>query len=512
MKSIDESLDSFNLEQQESTNGHSQNKILTLLGKPLVWLKKHPKTAIIVLLAILSLVWWFGKGDTTAQAKPLLVVVDKGDIENAVTAAGNLQPSEYVDIGAQVSGLLEKLHVNVGDKVTVGQLLAEIDASVQFNRVEASRASLSALQAQQSARLASLKLAQANSDRQTRLIKEDATSQADFDQAINTLASAQSSLIQLQSQIAQSQASLASDEATLGFSTISAPIKGTVISVAMKESQTLNATQQAPTILRVADLSTMTVQGEVSEADVSKLTPGMEVYFTTLGGGSRRWYGKLRQILPKPVVANNVVLYTALFDVENTDNALLSDMTAQIFFVTASARDVVRVPVGALNFRDTNNLLGLDLEGNTSTNSDTSANLESTQQVATPDASTQGMGGGGMGGMGGGMGGNFTDLTEDQIAEFRAQRTADGGGQRGQDTASSNGEPTKVTVLVANEDGSFESRDITVGVTTRVYAEILSGLVEGDQVVAGIIQARSAAVTTSANEGRGGGGGGGRGF
>ncbi|MCL4137218.1 UNVERIFIED_CONTAM: hypothetical protein GTU68_040824, partial [Idotea baltica] len=348
------------------------------------------------------------------------VVVEQGDIENAVTAAGNLQPSEYVDVGAQVSGILEKLHVDVGDKVTTGQLLAEIDATVQLNRVEASRASLSALEAQQSARQAALKLAQANADRQTRLITEDATSQADFDQAINTLASAQSSLIQLQSQIAQSKASLASDEATLSFSTISAPIEGTIISITMKEGTTLNASQQAPTILRIADLSTMTVQGEVSEADVSKLKPGMDVYFTTLGGGARRWYGKLRQILPKPVVLNNVVLYTALFDVENPDNTLLSDMTAQIFFVTASAQGVTHVPVGALNFRDSNNLLGLEL----------------------------------------------------------------------------------------GDDGSYENREITVGVTTRVSAEVLNGLVEGDQVIAGIIQARAAATTTAVNQagaGRGGG-------
>lgn len=490
MKSIDESLDSYNLELQERTTSNSPNKVLALFGKPFVWLKKHPKSVIILLLAILTTFWWLNKDSAATQAKPLLVVVDKGDIENAVTAAGNLQPSQYVDVGAQVSGLLEKLHVEVGDKVSTGQLLAEIDATVQLNKVEASRASLRALEAQSSARQASLKLAQSNADRQTRLIKEDATSQADFDQAINTLASAQSSLIQLQSQIAQSQAGLASDEATLSYSSIAAPFEGTVISIEMKEGQTLNASQQAPTILRIADLSTMTVQGEVSEADVSKLTAGMDVYFTTLGGGSRRWYGKLRQILPKPVVANNVVLYTALFDVENTDNTLLSDMTAQIFFVTASAKDVVRVPVGALNFRDSNNLLGLDL----GTSSDTSSNNTTTAANTEAVQNT---------GMGGGMG-DTSGLSEEEIAERRARRTeGGGGGQRGQrteqadTTVSNSGTPTKATVILAKEDGSYENREITIGVTTRVSAEILSGLVEGDQVIAGIIQSRTTASTTT---------------
>ena len=507
MKSIDESLESYNSEQKNS----SSNSILGTLVKPLTWLMSHPKSAIIVLLVIALIVWRFGSDNSAAQAKPLLVTVDRGDIENAVTAAGNLQPSEFVDVGAQVSGILEKLHVDVGDKVSAGQLLAEIDATVQLNRVEASRASLSALEAQQSAREAALTLAQANADRQTRMLTEDATSQADFDQAINTLAAAQSALIQLQSQIAQSKASLASDETTLSFSTISAPIEGTIISLTMKEGQTLNSSQQAPTILRVADLSTMTVQGEVSEADVSKLKPGMDVYFTTLGGGTRRWYGKLRQILPKPVVLNNVVLYTALFDVENTDNTLLSDMTAQIFFVTASAQDVIRVPVAALNFRDSNNLLGLQL-GDSKTDSSSDSDDTSQRPVQTPtpnsDAGDSARPGGGMGGMG-----NFADLSEEEIAERRARRAAGGGGQRGQRQQNSTNDssaPTKATVIVALEDGGYESREITIGVTTRISAEVLNGLAVGEQVIGGIIQARAAASTAVNQAGGGRGGGGGR--
>jgi len=482
------------------------NKFLAALSKPFLWMRRHPILAILILFGILFLSWWTTSDVATSQAKPLLTTVDRGDIEDAVTAAGNLQPSNYVDVGAQVSGQLEKLHVEVGDKVNVGQILAEIDATVQINRVDASRASLEALEAQLSARQASLKLAQANADRQTRLIEEDATSQADFDAAINTLASAQSSLIQLQSQIAQSKASLASDEATLAFSQIAAPIEGTVISINMTEGQTLNASQQAPIILRIADLSTMTVQGEVSEADVSKLAQGMEVYFTTLGGGARRWYGQLRQILPKPVVANNVVLYTALFDVENDDNTLLSDMTAQIFFVTASAKDIIRVPIAALNFRDSSNLLGLNLE-NTEQQSDpaTLTNTDNRNQTAVNTG----------GGMGGGMG-NFADLTPEQREEFRARREAGGGGQRGgvrqaaQTQSNNSGTPTRATVIVANEDGSFEQRNISVGVTTRVSAEILRGLNEGEQVVAGIIQGAAPAANNQAG-GFGGGTGTGRG-
>lgn len=504
MKTVEEGLESYQLEQQTFDNGQS-NGILSTLLKPISWLRRHPKLAILIILTLLFFFWWINKDVSTVQAKPLLVTIDKGDIENAVTAAGNLQPSNYVDVGAQVSGQLEKLHAEVGDNVTEGQLLAEIDATVQINRVAASRASLNALEAQLSARQASLKLAQANSDRQTRLIKEDATSQADFEASINTLASAQSSFIQLQSQIAQSNASLASDEATLSFSTIAAPITGTVISINMKEGQTLNASQQAPIILRIADLGTMTVQGEVSEADVSKLKPGMDVYFTTLGGGARRWYGKLRQILPKPVVTNNVVLYTALFDVENSDNALLSDMTAQIFFVTASASDVIYVPVAALNFRDNNNLLNLNIENDSPVQTQAITNTpEETPAQAAPGG-REGMGGGG-----GGMG-NFADLSPEEIEALRARRAAGGGGrQRAQQETNNSGAPTQATVIVANSEGGFEQREITIGVTTRVSAEVIKGLKEGEQVVAGIIQASSGAANNQAGGLGGGNGRGGR--
>ena len=94
-------------------------------------------------------------------------------------------------------------------------------------------------------------------------------------------------------------------------------MSGTVVAQSAKQGQTLNANQQAPIIVRIADLSTMTVQSQVSEADVASLLPGMPVYFTTLGDPSKRWYGKLRQINPTPETVNNVVLYDALFDVDN---------------------------------------------------------------------------------------------------------------------------------------------------------------------------------------------------
>lgn len=432
---------------------------------------RHPRWSLLFVILLSAGAYWMFGGESGPVTRPLLATVEVGDIENAVTAAGFLQPSEYVDVGAQVSGQLEALHVDVGDIVKAGDLLAEIDATVQFNRVAASRASLQGLEAQLSAKQAALQLAEANARRQTRLMDDDATTESDFDNAMNNLASAQSSLTQLQSQIAQSKAGLASDEAQLGYTKIFAPAAGTVVTINMKVGQTLNNNQQTPIVLRIADLSTMTVEAQVSEADVTKLTPGMEVYFTTLGGGARRWYGTLRQILPTPTVLNSVVLYTALFDADNADKTLFSNMTAQIFFVTSSARNVVKVPVGALTYAD---------------NAGRPAGAAQSFAMGTGGVGT-GMGGGT--GAASGMGGNNTERSIDpamaeRIAERLAQRQAQnvGGGDAPR--------PTLATVQVAIAGNKFETREVRVGVTSRISAEVISGLEEGEKVVAGVLQAR----------------------
>src|SRR5690606_31421130 len=281
--------------------------------------------------------YWYQEKNRPVEQEPLLATVRMGSIENTIAASGSLKPSNYVDVGAQVSGQLEKLHVDVGDVVEAGQLLAEIDARVQFERVNASRASLEGQQAQLDARRSSLELARLNAERQQRLWSENATSQLEYDSAMNNLASAEASLVQLEKQIEQSAASLKTEETQLEFARIYAPVAGTVTSIAMNEGRTLNATQQAPTILTIADLQTMTVEAEISEADVAKVKRGMDVYFTTLGSGERRWYSKVRQILPTPKVTNNVVLYTGLFDIENNDGALLPEMTTQVYFVSSAA-------------------------------------------------------------------------------------------------------------------------------------------------------------------------------
>jgi macrolide-specific efflux system membrane fusion protein len=272
----------------------------------------------------------------------------RGDIEELVTATGTLQPRDYVDVGAQVSGQLERIHVAVGDTVAAGTLLAEIDPTVLASRVDATRAQLRFQRAQLAERKTALELAAAQYRRQQNLMREDATSTEALESARAALRAATAQIEALEAQIEQTESNLRADEANLNYARIYAPMAGTVVSISARQGQTLNASQQAPVILRIADLATMTVQTQVSEADVGKLRVGMPAYFTTLGGRGQRWHGTLERIEPTPVVQNNVVLYNALFDVPNPDGQLMTQMTAQVFFVVAAARDGVLIPMSAL--------------------------------------------------------------------------------------------------------------------------------------------------------------------
>ncbi|MGC7841319.1 efflux RND transporter periplasmic adaptor subunit [Pseudomonas wayambapalatensis] len=297
------------------------------------------------------------------------VQVTRGDIESSVTALGTLQPRRYVDVGAQASGQIRKLHVEVGDEVRKGQLLVEIDPSTQQARLDAGRYSIENLKAQLAEQRAQYLLAQQQFQRQHELASAGATRQEDVQQAQAQLKVTQARIDMYQAQIRQAQASLRSDEAELGYTRIYAPMDGTVVAVDAREGQTLNAQQQTPLILRIARLSPMTVWAQVSEADIGQVKPGMTAYFTTLAGGKRRWTSTVRQILPIPpkpldqtsqgggspasassgTTGSKVVQYTVLLDVDNPDGALMAEMTTQVFFVAGQASQVLTAPLAALD-------------------------------------------------------------------------------------------------------------------------------------------------------------------
>lgn len=309
-----------------------------------------PKVAaVLVVLGAAGAGVWFTRGEKTSPADDFITqTVTRGDIEDTVSAVGELQPVNYVDVGAQVSGQLVKLLVDVGDQVTAGDLLAEIDARALSYTVESNRAEVENLKAQLVSQEAKTTLADLQLARQQQMRKANATSQESLQSAEADAAAAHATVASLKAQIRKAEATLGSNETTLGYARIYAPMSGTVASTSARQGQTLNANQTTPTILTISDLSTMQVEADVSEADVSRLKVGMGAYFTILGLPDRRWTGHLSQIQPTPTVTNNVVLYTAIFDVDNASRDLMIEMSAQVFFVVAEAKDVVLVPRSAL--------------------------------------------------------------------------------------------------------------------------------------------------------------------
>lgn len=308
-------------------------------------------TVIGALLLVALAAWWLLRDG--GDSEPLATAtVKRGDIEALVTATGVLQPRNFVDVGAQVSGQLEKLHVEVGDQVQAGDLLAEIDATVYLARVDGTRAQLRNQQALLKERQAQLSLAEIQLRRQQNLVRQAAGTREQVEVAEASLRSAEAQVEALQAQLEQTQSTLRAEEANLQYARIYAPMDGTVVSIEARQGQTLNAAQQTPILMRIADLATMTVQAQVSEADIGRLKLGMPVYFTTMGSQNRRWDGELSRIEPTPEVENNVVLYSALFDVPNDGGRLLPQMTAQVFFIAAQAENALVLPVAALRFED----------------------------------------------------------------------------------------------------------------------------------------------------------------
>lgn len=515
--------------------------------------------------------WRHWKGQQTDLSQYQLIKVQRADIEDLVTATGSLQPLEYVDVGAQVSGQLRKIHVEIGSVVQEGDLLAEIDPTVYRANVDARRAQLKNLRATLVERESQLLLAQQQQARQKGLLSGDATTQEAVQQADANLRSARAQIDALQAQIEQSESTLRADEANLNYANIYSPMAGVVVSITARQGQTINATQQAPIILRVANLSSMTVQTQVSEADIGQLRPNMDAYFTTLGNRGRRWWGKLRKVEPTPTVTNNVVLYNALFDVVNDQRNLLPQMTAQVFFVAAKAENALVVPASAVTVQR-----GAREEGKRAGDapmaapggaSGAASGVRSGARGADKAAAASGVVSGQAparraaprpkdAGAAPDSGPDLSHMSrEERRAYFESlppeareamrERMRAARGDAGQavarsvepSTAQSTGQsavrppstesrartptavwagvgagrtnrPKDATVKVVTESGEIAERKVRIGISNRVQVEILEGLKEGEQVVAGVKpppgQVRAEGSNRNALQGQGG--------
>lgn len=450
--------------------------LLTAIGEYFsLW--RFSRWMLVLVLIVCGLATWkiFFKKNTEADSY-LTAVVEVGDIQNLVTATGILQPVNYVDVGAQVSGQLKKLYVDIGSEVKAGDLLAEIDATVYTARVNGIRAQLLNQQAQVLDKQAQLSLAKIRLDRQKNLEKDDATTKDSLQAAESAYQSAQAQLKALQAQVQQTEFSLRVEEANLTYARIYAPMDGTVVSLTSRQGQTLNANQQAPTIMRIADLSTMTVQAQVSEADIGKLQVGMPVYFTTLGGKERRWYSKLNRIQPTPEVNNNVVLYDALFDVPNEKRVLMTQMSTQVFFIAAQAKDTLLIPASAVNFmprkagdwKKTTDNISLKPKDTNNKNAETTAVAKPENPVKESDKAS-------------------ASKSNSSVAEAKPEKL-ERKSWRHKDLSNDDNQPHPASVQVMDERGNLAERKVTIGVSNRVQVQVLDGLQEGEKVVSGMRQ------------------------
>jgi macrolide-specific efflux system membrane fusion protein len=306
-------------------------------------------------------------GPAQRAALPSVVAVT-GDIEDAVLASGSLEPVRQVSVGAQVSGRVISLKVELGQSVAAGDLIAEIDGVTLQNALRSAEADLAALRAQREERSASLAYAESVLERQERMVAQNAVSRDAFENARMTVRTAKAQIAALDAQIAAGGIKVETARVNLGYTRITAPSAGTVLAIVTQEGQTVNAVQSAPTIVVLGDVSSMTVKAKISEADVLRVKPGQQVYFSVLGAPERRFPGKVRFVEPAPDTLKTqnassssaasstssttaAIYYNALFEVPNPDGYLLTSMTAQVTVVVGSAKDAVLVPSTAVRRR-----------------------------------------------------------------------------------------------------------------------------------------------------------------
>lgn len=328
------------------------------------WLKPGRLIALLLVLLggwIAKRVWFTAPPPPAVATTPVAV----GDVEDTVLATGTIGAYKLVSVGAQVTGEVKKLNVALGDRVTKGQLIAEIDALTQQNNLRNAEAALRSAQSQLQSRQAALQQAELAARRLRELVAIDAGSRADLETAEATLSTNRAEVDAQKAAIAQAQVAVDTANVNLGYTRVTAPMDGVVVAVVTEQGQTVNANQSAPTIIKLAKLDVMTVKAQISEADVPRVKPGLPVYFNLLGEPDRRYEVKLRAVEPGPTTiatdsttsatttsTTSAIYYNGIFDVPNPDGKLRINMTAQSTIVLARAAQVLTLPSAALGAKE----------------------------------------------------------------------------------------------------------------------------------------------------------------
>jgi HlyD family secretion protein len=402
---------------------------------------------VVILAALAGGGFWYWKHQANDQPDYKTTPVTLGNIVQVVTATGQLNPVTNVTVGSQVSGIISKLYVDFNSPVTNGQLIAQLDP-----------ANYKALLAQADGDVANtqaaLELAKVNQERAEALYQNKILAKSDYDTAVAALHQAQA-MLQIK-EASQQQARV-----NLAYTSIFAPINGTVITRNVDVGQTVAASLSAPTLFIIAnDLTRMQIDALVSEADIGGIETNQAVNFLVDAFPSRNFHGTVVQVRNAAQTNQNVITYDTVIMVDNSDLKLKPGMTANVSIVTDQRTNVLKIPNGALRFRPpdaTNNDAAMAMAGGGS-------------PQGNPGARGDGNGGGGGRRRGDGAGGP----------------PGGGGGNSGR---TRNLRSTRTIYVAATENGS---KDITAkpvqirtGVSDGVFTEVVDGLKEGDEVITG---------------------------
>ncbi|MGO4910193.1 efflux RND transporter periplasmic adaptor subunit [Pseudorhodobacter sp. W20_MBD10_FR17] len=299
---------------------------------------------------------WFYFAQSENVAPPTTAVVTLGTVEETVLASGTMEAKQLVSVGARVSGQIETLAVALGDEVAKGDLIALIDSQDQQNAVLTAKANLANIKAQIAAKNASLVKAELTLARQVKLVTSDYVSKEDLDAAQAEVDVDKAELDALLAQKESVEVTVSTAQITLDRTKITAPISGTVVAIVNDEGQTVNATQSAPTIVKLAELDTMVVKAEISEADVVHVKPAQQVFFTILGEPDHQFSATVRAVEPAPseiessdtISTNVAIYYNGLLEVDNPDHLLRIGMTAEVSIILDKVENVLTVPSSAL--------------------------------------------------------------------------------------------------------------------------------------------------------------------
>lgn len=322
-------------------------------------IKKNRRLLIFAFIVIIGFYLYsafFKEGDSVSY---ITEPVKRQDIQKVVNATGEVRASELVTVGAQASGKIEKLHVFIGQNVKKGDLIAEIDSTTQQNDVDINKAKLNSYQAQLKAAKISLDIAEKQYNRTLTLKKRNAASVEDLENAEDAFEAAKAKVTELESSIKETEISLSTAETNLGYTKITAPLDGTIVSIPVKEGQTVNAAMNTPTIVQIADLSQMEILIEISEGDIGNIKPGVRVTYSVLANLTDVFETTLQSIDPgltlltngeytEVVESSEAIYYYGRLNVPNPDGVLRIGMTTQNVIYVEHADNVLTVPVTAV--------------------------------------------------------------------------------------------------------------------------------------------------------------------